>query len=991
MKRWIAAAFLLAAGITAGLPAEEVVDFTREKLPVVLHRPQEKAQGFAYGRRGLEISWDCAKARHFEFFINRELFLPEFIRAEIRVTAELPPAGGLKSFNLRLADAGGETFQFSRNIPENLSGRQEFVYRVDCGNPAAGSWGGPGDGVLDFPVRLNGFAGDFGKREGAGRIGIERVSIRVLDSNRPLTPELETGNPIHVLTPGDGRTPVLKLVNTRGRTASGRLEYAPGRAAAWRLGPGEEFRLELPRPEKFGVSRVEVRVIDDDPKVRPLERRLSFAYMPPAGPTPGRAEGFLFGVCSHSQGSSDEELEREAMAAAWCGAKVVREDILWERLEPEEGRSDFSSYDRLVAALKKYHLEPQAIYCYVPGWAVAKEWKPVSAARRGKGRPDYGHWANFIRAFAQRYRGEIRYVEVWNEPDLIGFADFSQPEYLELMKIAHRETKAAAPEMNVLTGGYACMPGMHGAMSDAEHMPKTLRGGRGFYDIHAFHGHGPLAHYRPQIERLMKLRRELGVTAPWYANETAESSIHIGERRQARTLVQKLLYSWARGAVGYNWYDLRNDGYDPRNNEHNFGLVTRDFYPKEAYAAYNMLAGVFRGGEYRKDLFLGDGLDCFLFRDGRGNFLLPHWNNRGDSAVRLAVIGGVTGRCEQIDLFGNRRRMAAAGGEAVIEVGEEPATLLIGGQEKEPVPCGELIRREGDANLVPGGSSTVKYRVTNATAKARLFRLDFSAPGGVALKRSGFRFRLAPGGERTVELELRAESTFRSLHGQLKHLNLRFEAGGLWKGELEEPLWTVARLREGDFPQVPDFELKDASRLTMLAPNDPARSHLFWKGPEDLSGKVYLARNRDSLKLRVEVTDDRHCQPFSGEESWKGDSVQLALRIPGQAGSWEIGFFRRGDGGNGCFVWNAPAGFDVRRVTERFRLETGRDEERKRTLYEAVIPFAAVGLTEEAAGRGFRFNLLINDNDGEMRESFIAVAPGLGDSKNTDFFPVVSF
>ena len=42
MKRWIAAAFLLAAGITAGLPAEEVVDFTREKLPVVLHRPQER-------------------------------------------------------------------------------------------------------------------------------------------------------------------------------------------------------------------------------------------------------------------------------------------------------------------------------------------------------------------------------------------------------------------------------------------------------------------------------------------------------------------------------------------------------------------------------------------------------------------------------------------------------------------------------------------------------------------------------------------------------------------------------------------------------------------------------------------------------------------------------------------------------------------------------------------------------------------------------------
>ena len=43
MKRWIAAAFLLAAGITAGLPAEEVVDFTREKLPVVLQLSARKS------------------------------------------------------------------------------------------------------------------------------------------------------------------------------------------------------------------------------------------------------------------------------------------------------------------------------------------------------------------------------------------------------------------------------------------------------------------------------------------------------------------------------------------------------------------------------------------------------------------------------------------------------------------------------------------------------------------------------------------------------------------------------------------------------------------------------------------------------------------------------------------------------------------------------------------------------------------------------------
>ncbi|WP_419645558.1 hypothetical protein [Victivallis vadensis] len=40
---------------------------------------------------------------------------------------------------------------------------------------------------------------------------------------------------------------------------------------------------------------------------------------------------------------------------------------------------------------------------------------------------------------------------------------------------------------------------------------------------------------------------------------------------------------------------------------------------------------------------------------------------------------------------------------------------------------------------------------------------------------------------------------------------------------------------------------------------------------------------------------------------------------------------------------------------------------------------------------GFRFNLLVNDNDGFGRESFIALAPGLGESKDPGRYPVVKF
>lgn len=86
-----------------------------------------------------------------------------------------------------------------------------------------------------------------------------------------------------------------------------------------------------------------------------------------------------------------------------------------------------------------------------------------------------------------------------------------------------------------------------------------------------------------------------------------------------------------------------------------------------------------------------------------------------------------------------------------------------------------------------------------------------------------------------------------------------------------------------------------------------------------------------------------------------------------------------------------PDGAEARETAARIGLETARDEARKLTVYEARIPLAAVGLSEEAGRTGFRFNLLVNDNDGGGRESCLAISPGLGDGKNPGLYPVVKF
>ena len=72
-------------------------------------------------------------------------------------------------------------------------------------------------------------------------------------------------------------------------------------------------------------------------------------------------------------------------------------------------------------------------------------------------------------------------------------------------------------------------------------------------------------------------------------------------------------------------------------------------------------------------------------------------------------------------------------------------------------------------------------------------------------------------------------------------------------------------------------------------------------------------------------------------------------------------------------------------------MTASRNEETKETHYFARILCDAIDLSDAAAKRGVRFNLLVNDNDGEMRESFLSIAPGIGREKTFEAYPLVLF
>ena len=214
--------------------------------------------------------------------------------------------------------------------------------------------------------------------------------------------------------------------------------------------------------------------------------------------------------------------------------------------------------------------------------------------------------------------------------------------------------------------------------------------------------------------------------------------------------------------------------------------------------------------------------------------------------------------------------------------------------------------------------------------------------------------------------------------------------GTPWKGTFSVPVNAAVAVPAGEnFDRKPDFTLADRSQVVSLTAADPALNFRVWRDADDLSAKIFLGETNGNFRLRAEVTDDRHCQPFSGTDVWKGDNIQFAFQLPGQTGYWEIGLSRLDSGKSEVTVFQAPVGFDAAAAAKACRLVTSR--EGNVTGYDFTLPGTAAGMTPEMFRNGFRFNLLVNDNDGEGRDGWIHIAPGIGDSKNPDKFPFVVF
>lgn len=308
--------------------------------------------------------------------------------------------------------------------------------------------------------------------------------------------------------------------------------------------------------------------------------------------------------------------EMKMIAAA--GFRWVRMDFKWDLTEKEKGRYDFSPYDRLMAALDEHKIRALLILDYGnPLYTVDK------AVRTEAARQAFARWAV---AAAKHFAGRGVIWEIFNEPNVPIFwpPRPNVDEYIPLALAVGRAFRASVPDERLVG------PATSGL--DFPFLEKCFKAGLLEYvsavSVHPYRQSNPEVAANEYAELRKLIAAYTARVVPIISSEWGYSAVWSGmsEQKQGELFPREMLTNAANGIPVSIWYDWQNDGPDPREPEHHFGLVRHPYHagrdnvyePKPAYLAARTLTEMFNGYSFERRLVVGSDKDyILLFRKDR--------------------------------------------------------------------------------------------------------------------------------------------------------------------------------------------------------------------------------------------------------------------------------------------------------------------------------------------------------------------------------------
>ena len=195
-------------------------------------------------------------------------------------------------------------------------------------------------------------------------------------------------------------------------------------------------------------------------------------------------------------------------------------------------------------------------------------------------------------------------------------------------------------------------------------------------------------------------------------------------------------------------------------------------------------------------------------------------------------------------------------------------------------------------------------------------------------------------------------------------------------------------------------EWDDTSCLKLRAKNfyeDLTFGGGTYTGNEDLSADIYMKWDENNFYMLAEVTDDVFNpkksmfdiwsidRTVTRVDSWEGDSIQFGITsnikdLTDSSRFTEIGLALLKDEGAWITRYSNESGLSAETDKSQVMIKN----EGNKTYYELVMPWKELVLnTDMVKEDGFlRFNIIVNENDGEGRYGWLEFSDGIGQSKN---------
>jgi hypothetical protein len=367
------------------------------------------------------------------------------------------------------------------------------------------------------------------------------------------------------------------------------------------------------------------------------------------------AEDFVFGIGTH--GASEKGL---ALVQA-AGIRSLRDDIHWAEVEREKGVLIMPErYERYVDESLRRGIQPVLILCY-----GNKLYDGGGYPLSGEAMEAYTRFAEFV---VIHFAGRVRQYEIWNEWNIAislppGTRRGPPEPYVALLRKVYPRLKAANPDITVVGGAFS------GSAVEKGWLEAACRAGLlDSLDAFSFHpycyrqeGDGRL----PEIGYIKQIRDSQEVTRryqkrdiPIYITEVGWPDHHGPDgstpadsaRFLARTYLLTRTMPFIRGLW---WYDFCDDGLDPNEREHHFGIVTRDLTQKPAYTVMSDVCRSFEHTQYVGAVPSDPALHILEFRRDSGATLYALWSsNAAERKVTLEAVSAAAPSALQLHEIG---------------------------------------------------------------------------------------------------------------------------------------------------------------------------------------------------------------------------------------------------------------------------------------------------------------------------------------------------